>query len=698
MTNDTLKYSLLSLALTILQSATGAPVDTLITFQGSLFDSGGAANGSYDLNFQLWDAADAGSGGVLGGTLSEDNVSVADGVFTVYLDFGTSAFDNEARWIEVMVRDGASSGAFTPLAPFVPLTPAPQAHWAVDAGLLQGMSPGAFALSAHTHADLNAGSGLTGGTYDGGATSTFDVDFGAGVGQVAPGNANIVLTAGNGLVGGISNDSIGDGVNGSLAVVPGPGITTSSGSVSVRVDSNTVTLDGSSQLRVNSGIIGNGLYNADSGSGISIAVNDGDGINTAGGKVNVSVDTTTIDFNSSGELMAVTGPGGGPAKRAIVALSGGDYSDPVAAMNDRANWCGTPSQSNPCLIKIMPGVYNLAAVLSLQDYIDIEGSGRGMTVLSRTNTGTTSGIVGASGSCTSERCELRDLTLRAGATGTAVVGIYSASGGAPRVRNVAIDLSIPSGTAWAVRANQGDIALTDCTIFVTGSDARGIYAGNADIAVTRSEIEAVGSSLTEAVYAGDATINSRDSQFNASGAAANSRAIFLTDTSMTDSGSEFFGGPGSTEGVGIFAQSSAGGYVLILTGSRVLATHPSASANRAIWAQSYTVELKDTFLQAWSGTGTNKGIEVYQSWVTIDDSTILSNDGAFTVIGSSGGLYQVRISDSKLTATSPAGPVQGSAAFDIRVFHSFLKGGAATFTNCVSVVDENFAYFETTCP
>jgi hypothetical protein len=77
-----------------------------------------------------------------------------------------------------------------------------------------------------------------------------------------------------------------------------------------------------------------------------------------------------------------TGPQGtaGPmshyANVAIVAKSGGDYTDPIAAMSDIATWCGTPSQLNPCLLKIMPGIYNIGGnTLNGISYVDIEGSG-----------------------------------------------------------------------------------------------------------------------------------------------------------------------------------------------------------------------------------------------------------------------------------------------------------------------------------
>lgn len=74
-------------------------------------------------------------------------------------------------------------------------------------------------------------------------------------------------------------------------------------------------------------------------------------------------------------------------KVAIVAQSGGDYTSPVAAMSNLASWCGTPSSGNPCLVKIMPGVYDLAGgSLTMQSYVDVEGSGENTTVITSTFT------------------------------------------------------------------------------------------------------------------------------------------------------------------------------------------------------------------------------------------------------------------------------------------------------------------------
>ncbi len=74
-------------------------------------------------------------------------------------------------------------------------------------------------------------------------------------------------------------------------------------------------------------------------------------------------------------------------KVTVVAQSGGDYTNPAAAMNDVATWCGVPSSTNPCLVKIMPGVYDLGEnTLFLKSYVDVDGSGENNTIIQGTGT------------------------------------------------------------------------------------------------------------------------------------------------------------------------------------------------------------------------------------------------------------------------------------------------------------------------
>jgi hypothetical protein len=108
---------------------TQAAVGTAFTYQGRLTDNGNPANGEYDFEFKLYDDAST----QVGGPITVEDKTVADGLFTVELDFGGAAFHGEARYLEIGVRPGDSSGDFTPLSPRQELTAVPYALHALEA-------------------------------------------------------------------------------------------------------------------------------------------------------------------------------------------------------------------------------------------------------------------------------------------------------------------------------------------------------------------------------------------------------------------------------------------------------------------------------------------------------------------------------------------------------------------------------------
>ena len=91
---------------------------TELSFQGRLLDAGAPANGNYDVTIRLYDDVVGGTEVGLANTFS--GLGIIDGLFTVELDFGADAFDNQDRWLEIEV-DG------TPLAPRQAVTRTPYA-------------------------------------------------------------------------------------------------------------------------------------------------------------------------------------------------------------------------------------------------------------------------------------------------------------------------------------------------------------------------------------------------------------------------------------------------------------------------------------------------------------------------------------------------------------------------------------------
>ncbi len=149
----------LLLGLTVSSGHAQAPLGTSFTYQGRLTDGGAPANGLYDLTFALYD--DPTAGAQVGGTVTKDDVSVSDGMFTVALDFG-NVFDGTALYLEIGVRPGSDTGAYTTLTPRQPLTAAPYAGYALRAPWsgLTGV-PAGFADGVDNDTTYTAGDGLT---------------------------------------------------------------------------------------------------------------------------------------------------------------------------------------------------------------------------------------------------------------------------------------------------------------------------------------------------------------------------------------------------------------------------------------------------------------------------------------------------------------------------------------------------------
>jgi len=141
-----------------------AAVGTAFTYQGRLTDLAGPVSGNCDFRFKLWTAATGGQ--QAGVTVEKTNVALANGNFTVELDFGSGVFggpdtfSGDARWLSVDVRCPAGSGSYTALSGRVPLNPAPYAL---------SLRPG-----AQIAGDLNSANGLT-------VRNTTTGDFGTGV-------------------------------------------------------------------------------------------------------------------------------------------------------------------------------------------------------------------------------------------------------------------------------------------------------------------------------------------------------------------------------------------------------------------------------------------------------------------------------------------------------------------------------------
>jgi hypothetical protein len=132
-----------------------AAIGTAFTYQGRLTDGGAAANGSYDLQFILYNAPVGGS--QVGPLRTNSPTAVNNGFFVVNLDFG-AVFNGAAYWLEIGVRTNGSAAAFSVVTPRQPLTPSPYAITASEV-LSGGLAAGTYSNAVTFSNPANAFSG-----------------------------------------------------------------------------------------------------------------------------------------------------------------------------------------------------------------------------------------------------------------------------------------------------------------------------------------------------------------------------------------------------------------------------------------------------------------------------------------------------------------------------------------------------------
>jgi hypothetical protein len=205
---------------------------------------------------------------------------------------------------------------------------------------------------------------------------------------------------------------------------------------------------------------------------------------------------------------------------AFVAPAGGDYTNPAVAMGDYAAWCGTPSESNRCLLRILPGVYDIGdSYVRMESYIDIHGSGIGTTkvvgsgwyvvygssvsnaelrALTVKNSNRAFNVVGTGVVLSSSFATLADIAVEAVDAPKVARGMYFSSG-APVLRRVSVTVSVGASADkfWGIYAKNGVSGRwTDLDVSVSSTgDEAGAYGlfnvsnGNEKLVISDSRFE-----------------------------------------------------------------------------------------------------------------------------------------------------------------------------------------------------------------
>lgn len=162
--NSYLRVMALVIIALVCSFAAGAQTN-VITYQGQLNDGAAVANGTYQMQFSLFDAVTNGT--QIGATITNTNVTVTKGIFTVQLDFSpaTPFATGASRFLQIAVKKPAETN-YTALDPRQPITSAPYAIRTLSATTAQTADAlSSNCVSCVTNGQIAAvdGSKVTGG-------------------------------------------------------------------------------------------------------------------------------------------------------------------------------------------------------------------------------------------------------------------------------------------------------------------------------------------------------------------------------------------------------------------------------------------------------------------------------------------------------------------------------------------------------
>ena len=164
-----------------------------------------------------------------------------------------------------------------------------------------------------------------------------------------------------------------------------------------------------------------------------------------------------------------------------------DLAKAGTALRNAVDGITDNSATNPYLVKIEPGVYDLGSLnVAMKQYVDIEGSGELVTTVTSANSTGSGTIVGADNS------ELRSVTVKNNGNGQAVA--LWADSTSPRFTHVT---AISSGNieSYGVHLSNGSTVLKDVTARATGgTTAIGLANFNGNTTATNSSFSAADAS------------------------------------------------------------------------------------------------------------------------------------------------------------------------------------------------------------
>ena len=664
----------LFLAFTVFSAQAAVPQK--VNYQGYLTDSSGApVNGTRQMTFALYTVLSGGSSI----WTETQTVSVNKGIYSVDLgDVMPINLPFDAQYflgIQVCTDGSVPCTTFDPeMSPRQPLQTVPYSFraGAADSAATASSIPWSSVTSTPT---TLSGYGITDGV-----TNTTTVNG-------HPLSSNVTVTASDVGLGNVPNVDATNASNISSG-------TLSDSRLSANVTLQGNTFNGANQLLKldGSGTIENiPIGSATPATGSFTILSSSGNINTTGGAIQTN-STTRIDnsgnlanigttqlhgvtytwpasagtgsyllsTNGSGALSWVAGKYG---KVAVVAQSGGDYTSPVTAMTNLASWCGTPSPSNPCLLKIMPGVYNIGGgSLNMQQYVDIEGSGEKTTKISGSAESIWPSYVGVVNGASN--AEIRFITVENVGAVPSVNGFiaFNDNPASPKITNVTVTATADSGWANGINNNNSSPLMTSVTAIATGGTGSwnvGVMNWTSSPTMTNVTASASGGSTGVGVY--------------------NYSSSSPTMTDITAIGS------GSTESYGIENDTSCSPTMLNVT-----ATASGATTNWGIYNKTSSSPTMNFVTASASGGTNNYGIYNNGSSPIMINLNISASNGAggttaYGVYNTSSFPTMTNVSVSATNLFGTGYGIYNLTSGTIKINNSAIYGFSGSITNGAGV-------------
>ena len=381
------------------------------------------------------------------------------------------------------------------------------------------------------------------------------------------------------------------------------------------------------------------------------------------------------------------GPTAFYASVATVALAGGDYISPIDAMANVSSgdtWCGTPSISNPCLVHIMPGVYDLGDVdvdtLSLQSFVTVKGSGEGVTILTGSGGTGINGVVSIPGGAGS--IALLDLTIDHLGGGASSFGVSSSNSGSSVVNIQRVTANAQGGSSQNIAFRiYRQVYLQNVRAVADGNQAKGIVG------------------ITGASEVRDSSIKLTSTNFSTGISSNGLSSLILASSDVITSATG-----GNTIGVQI-----GGNAVVEIMSSRIIASSPSGNVlARPVDLNPVTsARIMASVIDGFSAEGQADGAFIN----TVADGTITINSSHIRRQGPSS-LASVYLAGGA-TATVDSSVVDASgtgttfridgAVTEVSIGGTRIAGGGMILSNsgtvsCAGVFDEVNVFFANTCP